>query len=148
MPDTQYPIVKSRDVAVRFSAMGTHEQLDAALSSRRLQRGISWTTLATQVGVSESALRNIRRGRNLPSDLTKHRLEEALGWAPGSINAILEGGEPTTRGELQERRPVAYDQGYRLGQNIDAAMLLRSIDSEALLAELGRRLAERNQNET
>jgi transcriptional regulator with XRE-family HTH domain len=127
--------------------MGTHERLDAALSGRRLQLGISWSTLATQVGVSESALRNIRRGRNLPSDLTKHRLEEALGWAAGSIDAVLEGSEPTTARDAQarEQHPRLYDQGYQVGQNLDAATLasiLRSVSSDLLVAELGRRLAD------
>jgi len=125
--------------------MRPHERLDAAIGDRRLQRGISWTTLATQVGVSESALRNIRRGRNLPSDLTKHRLEEALAWAPGSIDAILGGGEPTTRDELQDRYPNTYNQGYQLAQNLDQgtlAAILRSIDNQMLLTELSRRLSE------
>lgn len=127
--------------------MRPHERLDGAIGARRLQRGISWTTLATQVGVSESALRNIRRGRNLPSDLTKHRLEDALGWAPGSVDAILEGGEPTTREELQEQYPIAYGQGYQRAQNLDEstlAAILRTIDSQTLLAELGRRLGDRD----
>lgn len=126
--------------------MGTHEQLDAALSSRRLQLGISWATLATQVGVSESALRNIRRGRNKPSDLTKHRLEEALGWTAGSIDAVLQGREPTLTRDKQAREqyPRLYDQGYEVGQNLGAATLasiLRSTSSDLLVAELGRRLA-------
>lgn len=56
---------------------------------------MTWADLAREFGVSESGLRNIRVGRNEPSDLTKHRIEEALGWEPGSVEAVLDGGDPT-----------------------------------------------------
>ena len=78
--------------------MRHYERLDAAISQRRLERGLSWGELAAQLGVSESALRNIRRGRNEPSELTARRIEDALRWEPGSVGAVLNGGDPTPIG--------------------------------------------------
>lgn len=75
--------------------MTQYDRLDAAIGEARLDRGLSWNDLADAVGVSESALRNIRKGRNGPSELTKRRLEDALDWAHGSVDKVLQGGSPT-----------------------------------------------------
>lgn len=75
--------------------MTHYDRLDAAIGSARLDRGLSWIDLADAVGVSESALRNIRKGRNSPSELTKRRLEDALQWRHGSVDEVLAGGDPT-----------------------------------------------------
>lgn len=137
-----------------FLAMRPHELLDAAINARRLERGLTWSELADRVGVSESALRNIRRGRNDPSALTKVRLEEALGWGAGSVEAISAGRRPILRDrDLPAEHPNSYAAGYQLAQDPDAlTAILRSVDSDTLLAELRRRLTayerDRNQNLT
>ncbi|CAM3623329.1 hypothetical protein GCM10009799_06170 [Nocardiopsis rhodophaea] len=71
-----------------------YDLLDRAMDERRLELGLRWKDVAVRAGTSEQALRDIRRGRSFPRDLTIRRLEETLGWAPGAIRAVLGGGEP------------------------------------------------------
>ncbi|MBB6173704.1 transcriptional regulator with XRE-family HTH domain [Nocardiopsis mwathae] len=71
-----------------------YDLLDQAMDDRRLELGLRWKDVAVRAGTSEQALRDIRRGRSFPRDLTIRRLEETLGWAPGSVRAVLDGGEP------------------------------------------------------
>lgn len=44
--------------------------------------------------MSYTALRAIRRGEYRPTELTALALDEALQWEPGSVYAVLGGGEP------------------------------------------------------
>lgn len=51
--------------------------------------------LAERAGVSESTIQNLEAGRQYtrrPPSLS--RVEAALGWAPGSADIVLDGGEP------------------------------------------------------
>jgi hypothetical protein len=51
--------------------------------------------------ISPAKLVQIEKGAEPPpSPLVSARLESALGWAPGSIRAILGGGNPTMAGDL------------------------------------------------
>lgn len=72
-----------------------HERLDAAMDERRLDLNMTWQDVAQEASVSAAALRAMRTGVNTPSPLTRRRLEDALRWQRGSIEAILEGGSPT-----------------------------------------------------
>jgi len=92
-----------------------HERLDEAMNGRRLDLGMTWGELAVTAKIAEVTLRAIRRGANLPTSLTKRRLEDALEWEHGSIEAILAGGEPLTKAvrvteaAVPEREPTARD---------------------------------------
>jgi hypothetical protein len=70
------------------------DALDRALDQQRLALGLGWRELAQQAGVSYEAVRALRKS-GVSSSLTKRRLEEALGWIPGSIDALLHGGTAT-----------------------------------------------------
>lgn len=72
-----------------------HERLDAVMEDCRLDLGMSWRDLANKAGLSYEGLRAVRRGDRRPNALTKRRLEDALNWAHGSIDAILDGAGPT-----------------------------------------------------
>ncbi|RKS07582.1 helix-turn-helix protein [Nocardiopsis sp. Huas11] len=80
-----------------------YDLLDRAMDERRLALGMRWRDLADHTGMSGQALRDIRRGRSVPRELTVRQLEEALGWSPGSVHRVLAGGGPEvsegTRGE-------------------------------------------------
>lgn len=65
------------------------------MNERRLQLGMEWKDVATKTGVSYETLRNLRLGKRKASELTIRRLEDALQWKHGSIDAILAGGDPT-----------------------------------------------------
>ena len=72
-----------------------HERLDAALDARRIDLDLSWKDLAATARTSEPTLRAFRSGARRPTGLTQRRLEDALGWESGSIDAVLDGGQPT-----------------------------------------------------
>lgn len=64
------------------------------MNGRRIALDMTWDELATRARIASGTLRGIRNGNN-PSQLTTRRLEEALQWAPGSIDAVLKGHGPT-----------------------------------------------------
>lgn len=75
-------------------------RLDLAMDARRLSLNLEWRDLAAEAGVSYETLRALRRAGNA-APLTKRRVEEALRWTPGSIDAVLAGGEPTLAESLE-----------------------------------------------
>lgn len=68
-------------------------RLDLAMDARRLSLNLEWRDLAKEAGVSYETLRALRRAGTAAA-LTKRRVEDALHWAPGSIDAVLAGGDP------------------------------------------------------
>jgi len=124
--------------------MGTnYDRLDRIINERRVQRRMSWRDLAEEAGISEAALRTIRRGIHRPSDLTKAQIEDALGWAQGSFDVTLNGGEPTTAApavghpELREARRLLIDalsledpRAMREAMADAAGMVARAIERE------------------
>lgn len=70
-------------------------RLSEAMEKRRLELRIKWTQVAERADLSQAGLGAIRRGERSPSPLTKARIEHALQWAPGSVDAILAGDGPT-----------------------------------------------------
>ncbi|WP_395109844.1 helix-turn-helix domain-containing protein [Actinomadura sp. SCN-SB] len=71
-----------------------HERLAAAIEDRRGELGLSLREVAELAGITGETLRAVRKGSNDPSPLTKRGIERALRWKAGSVEAILEGGEP------------------------------------------------------
>lgn len=63
-------------------------------------------------------MRRVRRIYKVPA--ITPRVEQVLGWAPGSIDAIARGGEPTLAPPLDERRITA---------------MLRALDESSTLTE-------------
>jgi transcriptional regulator with XRE-family HTH domain len=126
-----------------------YERLDAAMDRRRLDQGMSWRELSNAAHIADVTLRNIRRGRNRPTALNKRRIEDALGWEHGSIDAILAGGEPRPLGAQLSDRAHADDtltvmkQDPELQQLFDEAqddpVLRAALLSVARLREVRRR---------
>lgn len=110
-----------------------HEHLDAALDARRVELHMSWRDLTNTAGISYEALRAIRRGGRTPSLVTKRRVEDALQWAPGSIDAILDGGDPTPLDVPERPAPTADD-------DLDAQLA----EAQELLARASELLAQIN----
>jgi transcriptional regulator with XRE-family HTH domain len=81
-------------------------RLDEAMNERRIALGLEWKQIAQRAGLSEFHLRRIRRGQYKPRELTRAELERVLEWAPGSIDAILDGRLPTA---LDEQAPEDMD---------------------------------------
>lgn len=77
------------------------------MDERRVELRMSWRDVAQAAGISEAALRTIRRGRHVPTDLTAARIEDALQWEPRTVRSILtEAGEepPLTLEQIAEKR--------------------------------------------
>ena len=67
---------------------------------------MSQDDLAAATSLSNSTIRAFEGGRvKQPNSQSMRLLEAALGWTTGSINAILEGKEPTLREGRAERDP-------------------------------------------
>lgn len=71
-------------------------RLSEAMDRRRLELRLKWTQVADRADLSQAGLGAIRRGERSPSALTKARIEHALEWAPGSVDAILAGDGPAS----------------------------------------------------
>lgn len=71
------------------------KRLPTAIRAARERLGMTQAGLATAAGVSESTVQNLegRAPSRMPATMPK--VERALGWAPGSARAIVEGGDPT-----------------------------------------------------
>lgn len=100
-----------------------YEALEAAMESRRVELRMSWRDVSREAGLSYEGLRAIRRGDRNPNAVTKRGIEVALRWAPGSVDAILDGGEPTLT-DTSSPTPSAPDDDLD-AQLAEARALLR-----------------------
>lgn len=65
------------------------------MEQRRVELRMSWRDVTKAADMSYEGLRAIRRGERHPTAVTKGRIEDALRWAAGSIDAVIAGGSPT-----------------------------------------------------
>lgn len=80
---------------------GDWGRLGDAIVARRVRMGIKTREkFAGHSGLSLRTLSDLELGNRTSYDpSTLSRLEVALEWAPGSVDAVLEGGQPTTTAE-------------------------------------------------
>jgi hypothetical protein len=64
------------------------------MDDRRKALRITWVDVARTAGMGDRTLYNVRTGISGGDDSTRAGIEDALRWARGSIQAILDGGEP------------------------------------------------------
>jgi len=115
------------------------------MDARRTELGLSWRQVAEAANVTVTTVNAVRRGSNDPSPLTRRGIEKALQWAPGSIQAILDGREPAPAQESSGIRlvqPPADEPGDEgLDEKLDRAQRLLA-EGMALLEELRRERRE------
>jgi hypothetical protein len=111
------------------------ERLGHHIVSRRVALGYrNRTDLANSLQFTVRTLSDIENGVRKASPGTYAMLENKLGWAPGSIDTILAGGEPKELVvKLRRDSPEPRDHSYP----IDA---LSRASTEELLLELRRRI--------
>ena len=116
------------------------ERLGHHVVSRRVALGYrNRTDLAASLQFTVRTLADIEHGVRKASAGTYAILENKLGWAPGSIDTILAGGEPIeTVPTLHRSAPPAPAQGYALRPTSPSA--LSQVSTEELLLELRRRI--------
>ena len=111
------------------------ERLGHHIVSRRVALGFrNRTDLANSLQFTVRTLSDIENGVRKASPGTYAMLENQLGWAPGSIDTILAGGEPkemVVKLRPASPAPRAYDH---------TADALSRASTEELLLELRRRI--------
>ena len=70
-------------------------RLAELMDERRTELRLRWRDVADLGGVSYEVLRAVRNGTGEIRRLTQRGIEDGLKWAPGSVQDILDGGEPT-----------------------------------------------------
>lgn len=73
---------------------GQRERLAHMIRVRRLERGLSASKAAQAAGIDRATWSNAETGTRRTLEHNYAGIERALGWMPGSIEAILSGGEP------------------------------------------------------
>jgi transcriptional regulator with XRE-family HTH domain len=89
----------------------SHAKVGTAVATRRVHLGLRQRDLAAAAGVSETTIRNIEAGR-IGGRPTKWPLvEQALRWAPGSFEALVEGRQPA---EIDVRDEPADEEDWTI----------------------------------
>jgi hypothetical protein len=90
-------------------------RLDRAIDARRKELRLRWSDVATRADVAYETLRQIRRGLRDTAERqtdSERKIERALGWAPGSIQAIRDGGEARLLGPAPEPTPTPAEREW------------------------------------
>lgn len=85
------------------------KRLSDAVVSAREARGWSERDLAYACGLARATIRGLEAGNHRMMEHTHKQVERAFGWAPGSMDAILQGGDPTT--DLSNTQPLRDQTG-------------------------------------
>ncbi|UXE05012.1 immunity repressor [Gordonia phage Lton] len=64
------------------------------VASRRAELKMSAAELASAAEVDPKTLRSLERGERWPRDTSLRKIEEALGWIPGALDTVRQGGTP------------------------------------------------------
>lgn len=62
--------------------------------AQRERLGLDAAPFARLAGVDPKTLSSLERGERWPRTKSRNAIESALGWAPGSLTAMLAGGDP------------------------------------------------------
>lgn len=74
-------------------------RLGRLIRARRIDLGHdSYEAFAKAARISIRTIGSIERGDSIPSSRTATKLEKALGWESGSVDAVLRGGHPVLAG--------------------------------------------------
>lgn len=112
------------------AVMTTAEQrLGNLIRARRRDLGLyTVVDAARRADISRDTLAKVEAGERA-KPVTYRKLEQALEWAPGSIDRVLDGGEPTLVRRQSQHDPAAeMERGPRLADETIA--LLRQLTTE------------------
>lgn len=121
------------------------ERVGEEIVRRRVDLGLhSREAFARDSGLSPRLLSDIERGRRESYDsATLARLERALRWLPGSVQAVLDGGNPT-RVEDADTRPVEREGDDLALMTLLAQSGLSPADTLRIVLHIRRRRAEQH----
>ncbi|MFJ4738767.1 helix-turn-helix transcriptional regulator [Streptomyces sp. NPDC088775] len=111
------------------------EELGRALQAARKAAGLKQADLATRLGISLSSVQAIERGTSYAKPTPSIRAFAAtVGWADGSVERVLAGGEPTI---AREEPPSSTESSEPTAPIPEGKLPLRIVadltDSGALL---------------
>lgn len=122
--------------------------LAARMEERRLELRLYWSDVADRAGVTTEALRQVRQGQHGIKPMTKTGIEQGLRWERGSVDAVLEGGDPTplpATGPIETVQPSVDPYMERLAalglDDADRTMIERML-ADPEWAEAGRSAIE------
>ncbi|MBM0277224.1 helix-turn-helix domain-containing protein [Micromonospora tarensis] len=75
---------------------GQREHLAKAIETRRIELGLSGAAAARAAGIDRATWTSAENGTRRTAEHNYAGIERALQWKPGSIRAVLGGGEPMT----------------------------------------------------
>jgi lambda repressor-like predicted transcriptional regulator len=122
-------------------------RLTRLVVARRRELGLSIRGAATTAGLARNTWTTLENGTHRLTDRSYSTVEATLGWAPGSIAAILAGGDPALRGTpppdpaapagRREIGPVTLAHGVRcvalmIGGRHPGAAVLSDVEADAL----------------
>jgi transcriptional regulator with XRE-family HTH domain len=112
------------------------EQLGKIARRRREELGLTQAEVAGLAGIATQTVHRLEKGVR-PSRYTSSwsKLERALGWLPGSIDAILEGGMPAAGSYGVRFLPVPIDKKTEFVQNL-VRKITFEIDPDTPLSRL------------
>ena len=84
----------SGDVAV-LAAEPDIARVGAAVAARRAELNLSRRLLARDGIINAGTLNSLEKGKHWPKVSTLRKLEEVLGWTPGTISSLRHGDQPT-----------------------------------------------------
>ena len=67
------------------------EAVGRLVNERRRELALSSAALADLANVDAKTLRSLERGQRWPQDANRAKIEQALGWIPGALDALLAG---------------------------------------------------------
>lgn len=82
------------------------KHLGEVVAARRARLGLSVTKAAERAGISRNTWSSVESGTKDTEAYVLGSIEGALYWEPGSIDAILDGGEPTVRADSPRQGPT------------------------------------------
>lgn len=90
-------------------------RLGKALAASRRAQNLTQADVAAEAGVGLATIQSIERGTQVKDPTPSMRVYATIvGWAAGSIEAVLAGGEPTPAAQLTEATAGATTEGLPL----------------------------------
>jgi transcriptional regulator with XRE-family HTH domain len=136
-------------------------RLGGVIRAARKRKGLSQVRLGDSIGVKRTVIQTIERGHEFQSvTATLRDIERILEWGQGSIEHILDGGEPLppdspnnryytrhVRPEAGGELPVRISRALAEGVTLDTAIVALSPNTEMVVVVKGKPDATHDQIE-
>jgi hypothetical protein len=87
------------------------------MDERRKELRLTWNQVAQRGSTTDETLRQVRTGQQRIQAMTMRAVEAGLQWGKGSVESILDGGDPT-EGDAVTVEPAGRDAARLLIEQI------------------------------